>query len=195
MNGLIIEEIWDGQSQWSGKYRLPSLDLIEITAGRHGEVSTAIPRCGRKAITVDHQTDMKGARGPFDRLWQIVHMYEPRHLWLNVQHPWQAQRSKEGGSKELSPEELILELYRYQVERGAHFHICCGHAFFEQSSVRLQEVQRRTLCAIHCLSDIANIPSGNNHLRKCRRVYTTSRRYSRPWTPEGSPSRHQINKP
>ena len=174
-----FKEIRDGQSQWSDRYRLPSLDLIEITAGKHGEVSTAIQRGGGKAITVDHQSDLRGVRGPFDRLWQLIHMYEPRHLWLNVQHPWQAHRpkgrSKEGGSKELWPEELILELYRYQVERGAHIHIHCGHDFFEQSSEQLREVQHGTLCGIHCLSDITNISSGNNHLRQCRLVYTTSR--------------------
>ena len=169
-----LQSMQHAQKQWSGRYRLPSLDVIEITNQMHGEVCTAIQRHGGRAITVNYLKDLKGPRGPFDRLWHLIHMYEPMHLWLDVRQAWRCV-GRGDGSKELWPEELFLELYRHQIERGAHIHFVNGRDFFEQSSEALREVQHGTLCAIYSLSDFGRTPLGNNFLKQNRQIYTTSR--------------------
>ncbi|CAE7412933.1 RE1 [Symbiodinium natans] len=165
----IEEQLGDAVRNSVCQYRLPSLDVIEIGSGA---ICAAVQRCGGRALTLS-PAKLGSARGMYDRLWKLISMYEPTHLWLDLQQPWNHKTDK--GKKTPWPGQFLLDLYRYQTERGKHIHFLCGQGFFEQMAPQLQEVQQGTLRMIHEL-EVGDTPPGNNHLRKATTLYTTSRR-------------------
>ena len=56
------------------KYRLPELDVLEITAAGGSSISAAVQRHGGRAVVRNHATELGSARGPCDRLWQLISM-------------------------------------------------------------------------------------------------------------------------
>ena len=165
----IEEQLGDAVRNSVCQHRLPSLDVIEIGSGA---ICAAVQRCGGRALTLS-PAKLGSARGMYDRLWKLISMYEPTHLWLDLQQPWNHKTDK--GKKTPWPGQFLLDLYRYQTERGKHIHFLCGQGFLEQMAPQLQEVQQGTLRMIHEL-EVGDTPPGNNHLRKATTLYTTSRR-------------------
>ena len=83
-----LQSMQDERKQWSGKHRLPSLDVLEITNKKHGEVCTASQRRGgRAATTINYLHDFKGPRCPFGTLAVYLHV-RAHASWLDVQQAW-----------------------------------------------------------------------------------------------------------
>ena len=155
------------------KYRLPQVDVVEISFNSHGSLREAAMRRGGKAIVVN--PGFSESRSHQERAWKLIAMYEPRHVWLDLRQPW--KRRVGTGAKELWPEQFILDLFLHQIERGLHSHLLCGQNFFEQVSPLLQEVQHGTL---HVVYDPLELGLStrlhcNSHLRHLKRITADDR--------------------
>ena len=146
------------------QYKLPRLDVLEVTLTDHS-LGNAVRRRQGRVVSIKTFN--------VNKVWQMMNMYEPRHLWIDC---GSAIPSKVFGSKT-----TLLDLYEHQVELGRHFHLCCDRNIFEDSSLtgdpELQAILEETLCARH--GPIKGVSQGrmegNNFLNRTRYVYTTSR--------------------
>ncbi|CAE7260010.1 GIP [Symbiodinium sp. CCMP2592] len=141
-------------------YKLPRLDVLEITLADSG-ISNAIRNRQGRAVSIK--------TWDASRIWFMIHMYEPKHLWMNG--------GRQDPSKVFWPKELLYDLYEHQIEHGRHFHLCTGQNIFAESSPELQDVMHGTMCAVHCPSEAMGLGKmrGNNFLNKKSFIYTTSR--------------------
>ena len=175
IEGQLLEGAGHVVPEAASRYRLPSLDVLEIAPKLGNMVSAAIQKCGGRALCLKgHQLD--SAKEACGRVRQIFHMYEPTHIWIDVRQPWINERTRR--SKDWWPWQVILELYQYQVENGKHFHICHDPQFFEQAPPEFAEIQQGMLRAIHNPQELEShrrIPSGNNFYRRKTIISTTSR--------------------
>ena len=155
-------------------YRLPMLDLLEISLEPlGGQVSASIQKCGGRALYLCGNK-LGSARDGYTRLWKLISMYEPQHIWINANKPW---RSREACSPKSWPDALFHDLYQHQTEHGKHFHMEGGHDLMEHESPWFEEIRYGTLNIVHDPVELTGnkIPPGNNYLRKRRYIYTTSR--------------------
>ena len=172
---LMIEQQLQHESREEresiSKYRLPSLDVLEVSLEDSGKLSPAVRRYGGRAASIPltrgnpHEQQMK-------RIQQTIIMYEPQHIWMDL-GDWSREASR--CQNKLWLETLIRELFLFQTERGHHFHLVCGQSFFSQWSDFLDEVRHGMLRTVTSLSEQGAVPKGNNHLRKQHQFYTTSR--------------------
>ncbi|CAE7672910.1 GIP [Symbiodinium sp. CCMP2592] len=141
-------------------YKLPRLDVLEITLADSG-ISNAIRNRQGRAVSIK--------TWDASRIWFMIHMYEPKHLWMNG--------GRQDPSKVFWPKELLYDRYEHQIEHGRHFHLCTGQNIFAESSPELQDVMHGTMCAVHCPSEAMGLGKmrGNNFLNKKSFIYTTSR--------------------
>ncbi|OLP91714.1 hypothetical protein AK812_SmicGene26557 [Symbiodinium microadriaticum] len=141
-------------------YKLPRLDVLEVTLADSG-ISNAIRNRQGRAVSVQTMEA--------NRIWFMIHMYEPKHLWINC--------GRQDPSKIFWPRELLDDLYEHQIEQGRHFHVCCGQNIFAESTPELQDVMHGTMCAVHFPSEVMGLGkmSGNKFLNKKSFIYTTSR--------------------
>ena len=95
------------------QYKLPRLDVLEVTLADSG-ISNAVRN--RQGCAVSIKTS------DANRIWFMIHMYEPKHLWINC--------GREDPSKVFWPRELLYDLYEHQIEQGHHFHLCSGQNIF-----------------------------------------------------------------
>ena len=102
-------------------------------------------------------------------------MCEPEHIWFSLTRPWKQRQGKKLAP--FWPEDLIRELFHYQIGRGRHLHLTGEPEMFSLMSGHLAEVQQGMLCLVHNPADLGRktVPSGNNHLNKKTVVFTTSR--------------------
>ena len=142
------------------QYKLPRLDVLEVTLADSG-ISNAVRNRQGRAVSIK--------TSDANRIWFMIHMYEPKHLWINC--------GREDPSKVFWPRELLYDLYEHQIEQGRHFHLCSGQNIFAESTPELQDVMHGTMCAVHCPSEVMGLGkmSGNNFLNKKSFIYTTSR--------------------
>ena len=175
----IEAQLMEGAGQvvhdMASQYRLPALDVIEVAPSAGNMVSYSIQKCGGRALCLKHR-QLHNSKGQFGRLWQAIHMYRPLHIWIDARQPWMTQGHQ--CTKKWWPWDLFLELYQHQLERGHHFHLCCGPHFFEQAPPDFIEVQQGMLMAIHHLPELeprVQILRGNNFYQRRTCIYTTSR--------------------
>ena len=172
-------------------YRLPTLDLLEVSMEPGGgQVRASIQKCGGRSLYL-FGNNLGSARDDYSRLWKLISMYEPQHIWVDARRLWHV--GKKCTDKTWS-ENLFLELFRYQTEQGRHFHLEGAHDLTEHRSPGFEEIGYGTLKVVHDPVELAGkkIPRGNNFLRQSRYIYTTSRqlhqtidtRWSQPGPPE-----------
>ena len=151
---------------------MPSLDVLEITQIGAGMVGQVLREHGQRVVTLQQERDMIT---DFRKLWRTVSMYEPEHIWFSLTRPWKQRQGKK--LVPFWPEDLIRELFYYQIERGRHLHLTGEPEMFGHMSCHLAEVQQGMLCLVHNPADLGRktVPSGNNHLNKKTVVFTTSR--------------------
>ena len=158
----------------ANKYRMPSLDVLEITQIGAGMIGQVLREHGQRAVTLQQERD---TITDFKKVAEnrTVSMYEPEHIWFSLTRPWKQRQGKK--LVPFWPEDLIRELFYYQIERGRHLHLTGEPDMFGHMSCHLAEVQRGMLCLVHNPADLGRktVPSGNNHLNKKTVVFTTSR--------------------
>ena len=171
-------------------YRLPSLDLLEVSMEPGGgQVSASIQKCGGRSLYL-FGNNIGSARDDYSRLWKLISMYEPQHVWVDARRLWHV--GKKCSDKTWS-ENLFLELFRYQTEQGKHFHLEGAHDLAEHKSPGFEEIGYGTLKVVHDPVELAGkkIPCGNNFLRQSRYIYTTSRQLHQTidtrWSQSGPP--------
>ena len=171
------------------KYRMPALDVLEVAQLGSGMLGQALKVQGHRVITLQQERDLVV---DFKKLWRAVNMYEPEHIWISLARPWKHRHGPK--VTPFWPEDLLRELFYYQVERGRHLHILGNPDIFHSSSDHLAEVLQGMLCLVHQPSETGKnaVPSGNNHLCKKTIVYTTSRAIQQAL--DTRISRHQVNK-
>ena len=122
------------------KYVMPNLDVLEITTGVGNAVSSAIKRRGGRAMVFNNVKQLGIQPASTSHLWKILQFYEPKHVWIDVQHPWQHLSGQSHW-----PAELLAEIFLYQMENGRHFHINGGPSFFKDMPAELWVIQEGTL--------------------------------------------------
>ena len=175
IEGQLLEGAGHVIHETASRYRLPSLDVLEIAPKVGNMVSAAVQKCGGRALCLKgHQLD--SAKGSCGRLRQIFDMYQPTHVWIDVRQPWLGTRSRD--SKDWWPWRVLLDLYHSQIESGRHFHMCCGPQFFEEAPPEFAEIQQGMLMAVHNPQELEGhkkVPTGNNFYRRRTIIHTTSR--------------------
>ena len=158
------------------RYRLPTVDVIEVSASVGNVVGATIRKMGGKAVVLNQSKDIGTLKDSHGKLWQMMYMYEPNHLFVDVRQPW--SRSHIGDSKDCWPYELLQNLYEHQLEHGRHFHLCCGPQFFESAMPdQVASILQGTLCTVHHLPELGKgqAPPGNNFRNRRTLLHTTSR--------------------
>ncbi|CAE7759462.1 GIP [Symbiodinium sp. CCMP2456] len=135
------------------------LDVLEVTTADSG-VSNAIRNRQGRALSIKTSNA--------DRIWFMIHMYEPKHVWINC--------GRQDPTEVFWPE-LLYDIYEHQIEHGRHFHLCSGQSIFAESASELQSVMHGATRAVHCPSEVMGLGKmpGNNFLNKKSFIYTTSR--------------------
>ena len=154
------------------KYRMPALDVLEIAQIGAGGIGQVLREHGQRVVTLQQERDMVN---DFKKLWRTVSMCEPEHIWISLARPWKRRQGTQ--LKPFWPEDLVRELFYYQIERGRHLHVSGGPELLNPEADHLAEVQQGMLCLVHSPSQIGRkvVPSGNNHLNKQTIALTTSR--------------------
>ena len=144
MHGRVREIENNLQSQLGdthqSRYVMPTLDVLEITAGVGNAVRAAVKQRGGRALVYNQVKDLEGTPGAADRLWKIIHFYEPKHVWVDVQTPWQHLAGQPSW-----PARRLVEIFLYQMENGRHFHINGGPSFCNSMPPEIMEIQEGTL--------------------------------------------------
>ena len=160
------------------KYRTPALDVLEVAQLGSGMLGQALKVQGHRVLTLQQERDLVV---DFKKLWRAVNMYEPEHIWISLARPW---KHRHGSTvTPFWPEDLLRELFYYQIERGRHLHISGNPDIFHSSSDHLDHPSETGKNAV---------PSGNNLFCKKTIVYTTSRAIQQAL--DTRISRHQADK-
>ena len=159
----------------SSGYKLPRIEVLEVGMGVGTMVTSTVKKNGRKALFCKYKSESAGLRNQQDKLWRLIHMYEPKHIWLDVRQPWLSRKSEDW--KYWWPQQFLIDVYEHQIENGRHFHLCCGPQFFESTRGDLAVIHEGVLCAVHHLPDLGKkaVWSNNNHHNRRSIILTTSR--------------------
>ncbi|CAE7344232.1 unnamed protein product, partial [Symbiodinium natans] len=74
------------------RYRLPTVDVIEVSASVGNVVGATIRKMGGKAVVLNQSKDIGTLKDSHGKLWQMMYMYEPNHLFVDVRQPWSRER-------------------------------------------------------------------------------------------------------
>ena len=118
---------------------MPALDVLEITTGVGNAVSTAVKQRGGRAFVFNQVKHLDESHGS-DYLWKLIQFYEPKHVWIDVQTPWQHRAGHPSW-----PCRLLVEIFLCQMENGRHFHLNGGPSFFHHMPPEILEIQEGTL--------------------------------------------------
>ena len=103
-------------------------------------MSTAFKQRGGRAMVYNQVKNIEGQPRSAERSWKIIQFYEPRHVWIDVQTPWQHLAGRCAW-----PAQLLVEIFLCQMENGRHFHINGGPSFFNNMPPEVREIQEGTL--------------------------------------------------
>ena len=70
-------------------YAMPALDVLEIAAGVSNSVRATVKQRRGRAIVYNQVKQLGSCPESAAHLWKILQFYEPKHVWVDVQHPWQ----------------------------------------------------------------------------------------------------------